>query len=552
MAKKAAAQQPVERLELDYQLAELPSSQHRAGLAGLVLMVKWLARQGTNKGICELTRLDALGATLKINEAGLEALFNEVYGAYQEDREYPQPFKNKAPIREETRTVTDPKTGKTKTKVMHIYTLPVPKGAFLADLDPSADGNKGIWVKLWRDMIWNIFRGVPATRKPFEDRAEGKHSDDAAKTWNDLTQPLNFSVDLPSTYFIGAQANNAENVPFKDRARFQFLLHFWPFAAQTYIPALINNEGERDFVGYALAIPDVANLEWFCEELPQALKHNRGVELSGYRPRDSIVDLAVESALDILSLLRARIATHQGAQATGELVLGIDVVHVEKQGNVIKVLGTSRLDPEASMIDEYARLRHSLWNPLFRKQRLLNLINEREWYTGFETIFSRLPHEQSIGNKNFRRDARESFKDEIETTNEESNKTMMDANAFDDIEQKEPGIAPTLTCEELIYRLVGTYINRKLKNKYQLEWSSVKGDAKKQGEYEASKEKVARDAFLAVRSRTGADFADYFASTLCSVPQHMAEKHFQTIARALHEDTDKVRTLTMLALSARG
>jgi CRISPR-associated protein Cmx8 len=182
----------------------------------------------------------------------------------------------------------------------------------------------------------------------------------------------------------------------------------------------------------------------------------------------------------------------------------------------------------------------------------LNLINEREWYAGFEMIFSRLPYEQSIGNKNFRRDARESFKDEIETTNEEANRTMMDAEEPDDIEQKESGSAPALTCEELIYRLVGTYINRKLKNKYQQEWSSVKGDAKKQGEYEANKEKIARDAFLAVRSRTGADFADYFASTLCSVPQHMAEKHFQTIARALHEDTDKVRTLTMLALSARG
>ena len=31
-------------LELDYQLAELPSSQHRAGLAGLVLMVDWLKK----------------------------------------------------------------------------------------------------------------------------------------------------------------------------------------------------------------------------------------------------------------------------------------------------------------------------------------------------------------------------------------------------------------------------------------------------------------------------------------------------------------------------
>src|SRR5436305_10705698 len=98
MAKKKIAQ-TTEVLELNYQLAELPSSQHRAGLAGLVLMARWLERQGTNKGSCELIRLDELGATLRMNEHGLEALFDEVYGAYKEDREYPQPFKNKAPLR---------------------------------------------------------------------------------------------------------------------------------------------------------------------------------------------------------------------------------------------------------------------------------------------------------------------------------------------------------------------------------------------------------------------------------------------------------------------
>ena len=49
----------IEVLELDYNLAELPSSQHRAGLAGLVLMVQWLKRQGAHKGICEITQLAA-------------------------------------------------------------------------------------------------------------------------------------------------------------------------------------------------------------------------------------------------------------------------------------------------------------------------------------------------------------------------------------------------------------------------------------------------------------------------------------------------------------
>jgi CRISPR-associated protein Cmx8 len=554
MAKKAAIQ-PVELLELDYQLAELPSSQHRAGLAGLVLMVKWLARQGTNRGICELARLDALGATLSINEAGLEALFNELFAASLEKQEEPKLRKKKStgadipPLGVVTRDVV--KRGKTETKTFYIYPVYKPKGALIANLDPTAKGLDGIWVKLWRSMYFSIIRGRDKQRLPFKARAENEHTDDAAKAWDALCQPTSYSVKMPSTFFIGAQDSNAEDVPFKDRAKHQFLLNFWPYVAQIYVPRIVNNEGEIKPNGFAIAIPDVSDLAWFCEEFPNVLR-NRGSELAGYLPRDCMVDLPIEGALDTLRVLRERVIVLEGERATGTLVLGVDVIHVDKPGDSVEIKGVTRIDPEASMIDEYARLRHSLWSPLFRKQRLLNLINERKWYAGFETMFSRLPYEQTIGDKHFRRDARESFKDGIETTNEEANKTMTDAEELDDIEQKESGSDPALTFEELIYRLVGTYINRKLKNKYQLEWSSVKGDAKKQGEYEASKEKIARDAFLAVRSRTGADFADYFASTLCSVPQHMAEKHFQTIAQALHEDTDKVRTLTMLALSARG
>src|SRR5712692_2941991 len=148
----------IEVLELDYNLAELPSSQHRAGLAGLVLMVQWLKRQGAYKGICDITQLDVHGATLRINQEGLAALFDEVYAASKEEQDRSQPLKNKQkeivpPLREETRTEVDPKSGKEKTKTVYVYPVVIPKGAFLVQLDPSATGDKGIWIKLWRDVI---------------------------------------------------------------------------------------------------------------------------------------------------------------------------------------------------------------------------------------------------------------------------------------------------------------------------------------------------------------------------------------------------------------
>ncbi len=111
--------------------------------------------------------------------------------------------------------------------------------------------------------------------------------------------------------------------------------------------------------------------------------------------------------------------------------------------------------------------------------------------------------------------------------------------------------ASAISEEALVYRMVGVYLSRKLKSKYQLEWKSVKDNPAKRSDYDEMREKLAREAFLAVRSRTGQDFIDYFASTICSVSQTMREPRFVALTRALLEDTDKVRTLTLLALSAR-
>jgi CRISPR-associated protein Cmx8 len=89
LAKTKAKPAEIEVLTLNYQLAELPSSQHRAGLAGVALIYRWLKRDPnfqaklTDGMICQLTE-SSEGATLEINQAGLEALFDEAYGATSE------------------------------------------------------------------------------------------------------------------------------------------------------------------------------------------------------------------------------------------------------------------------------------------------------------------------------------------------------------------------------------------------------------------------------------------------------------------------------------
>lgn len=527
-------------LKLEYSLAELPSSQHRSGLAGLVMVVRWLQRKALPSGcVCRVTRCDARGAAFEFDQAGLRALFDEVYSASYEEQSRDAPLKNPRTkqvvpyLRTELVERQDKRTGKPATKEVYVYRVVVPRGSFLLDVDPSRTGENGAWIKLWRDMIWSILRGVPATRTPFEARAEHVSASDATEAWELLTgKEADGSVRLPSTYFIGAMESTAESVPFRDRARFQFLLHYWPLVAQVYVPATIDRDGKSQFKGYAVAVCDVADLQTFCGELEPLLKE-RGTEMRGYRPREAVVELALESALDLMRRLSARLAVRKEFDRTSDLVLGVDVFHLEKRGNNVTLLGSGRVTPRRQMLDEYDRVRAAYSDSTFRTVRIGSVLAERPWHAGFEVIFKALPYERFLGREAlwFRRDAR---------------------RAFDEREGERSGnLNETDTrVEKLVYDFVGTFVRRRLESKYQLKWAEVKDDPKRKASYEEKKEKVAKEAFLAIRSRSGEDFVAYFSSTLGSVPQFLKEDDFAFLARALRDRTEEMRTLTLLALSA--
>jgi CRISPR-associated protein Cmx8 len=83
----------------------------------------------------------------------------------------------------------------------------------------------------------------------------------------------------------------------------------------------------------------------------------------------------------------------------------------------------------------------------------------------------------------------------------------------------------------------------------------VKGKGEgKEKDYNDKKAKIAREAFLAVRSRTGMAFISYFTGTICSVSQWLNRDSYLKIAGVLTSDNEtqieRVRSLTLLALSA--
>ena len=553
----------MEKLILNYQLAELPSAQHRAGLAGLILAINELKLQDwfledKDKPVIK-GKTEEYSAEIELNLEGLKALFDLVYDSFLEERSTTNKIKNSKEIKEEE--VADPKTGKTKKVKRYYYDVVTPTGAFLAPWDKSSEKqNEGIWIKLWRSMMWSILRGIPTTRNPYNNRVgDKKYSQDAEDIWQELNNS-DKTNDQKSQFYLGALATNSEYVPVKDRAKYQFLLHFTPLVMQVYCPASLKLDGDRELNGYALAIPDVANLKKFCSSFRKVIEsRTRSSDKFKYLPRDAVIDLVEESALDFM-LLENAIARETGSQRIARTILGVEVIHAEKIGNSIKIRSINYVEPIRETLNRYEQIRKEYWCPWFRKQRLLNLVRQKPAWYEFDDLLSRAPRQwlnkekltkTGIDKSNlyFSHDAQAFFRVEVfEKFNGDKVKAMT---------QK------VRDTEVIVYSVCQSYVLGKLKNKYDLEWK--KGTDKQNGyptnsktkakvpqsDYDDKKHKIANEAFLAVRSRTEKQvFVDYFVSSLYPF---IKEKEFAQFAQVLFDDKEwkKIRALTLLALASQ-
>ncbi len=534
-----------DELELKYELSELPSAQHRAGLAGLVLIVQYLQQnipwfRERENVVLELLNLNEFSVSLKLNLQGLQAIFDLIYQADTQERSTEKKIKNYTRI-EEFEVLDKKDKTKTKTKLVkkYFYNVIVPRGAFLKDWDESEEG---LWIKLWRDMLWNIVRGVPATRNPFNYRVDGaSYSQDVQKMWEELQDP-NKITGQSSSFYLGAMATNAENIPTKDKVRYQFLLQFWVFVTQIYCPAILDKDGKREVAGYALAIPDVANLKNFYTLFRKVLKA-RDTTKWGYLPSQALIDLPEQGALDLFLSLRERIATESDDPRLKKMILGVEIIHAQKVGNNVKIYSTTTVEPIIDLIAEYERIKKYYWCPWFRKQRLINLFQEQPEsnnlqhyqqkiypWTDFDAVLSRIPRKW-LQDKYFSHDARQLFEQEVEIKM-----------------KKEIRDYPSI-----VYKICQSYVLSKLESKYKMKWQNGKpfkdNKPTKEEEFNDKKHKIANEAFLAVRSRTENQvFIDYFVSTFQG---YVKEDEFVDFVNALYNETSQIRAITLLALSSQ-
>jgi hypothetical protein len=584
----------VEAVTLTFDLHELPTAQHRAGLAGLIFQIDAMGKQGYRRDakLVPDVKVKATSATITFTRESMQGVFDELYAAksVQVIVATKWPGETKPKPGDHFIEKKDPKTGELKKQPGFAYDVVQPQAPALKR---HLEAGREAWLELWRQMLWAIPRGGNnvRSRAPFIDLANGRPCGEGATTW---TQIVDFQKLLEQSQFktapisgalmLGAQAVNAEGVPFSGRVDHNLLLHFWQLVVLTFVPQVVNKKDAKvERVGYVLAIPDVADLEHFRHEFPEILQ-GLEAEASEYTPPRAKLDLPDQAALEVFRKLRdsaikaadgsadgsgvadsaqraedvrgqsktshgrlpnqrravrvdrlstfKALAADRAATEWGRSVRAVESYHMFKLGNNVKLLSFSRVANRIGLVSEYERITKHFRSPLFRAARFRALILDRPWHWGMVDLFAEYPHSYFLEGEDtpkylphFGRDARDLF-----NAYQQEIRDMKPEEMDQDEKLKHLGT--------IVRNLMVSYVNRKAAKKLMLDWDDPKDfkilevDGRKRkvprdADVEKFREKQRRvcdDAFLQMRSRHDEDFVAFFADSICAVPHFFDNK----------------------------
>jgi hypothetical protein len=585
----------VEEITLTYDLHELPTAQHRAGLAGLIFQIDAMGRDGyrrAEKLVPVVKELTATSAKISFTPDSMQGVFNELYAAKLVEvvvaTKWPGEAKPKPGVYFVSKK--DPKSGEVKEVPGFAYDVVQPQAPALMR---HLKGGREAWLELWRQMLWAIPRGGNnvRSRAPFIDLANERPCGEGAAAWVllvDFQRGLaksRFKTDpISGALLLGAQAVNAEGVPFSGRVDHNLLLHFWQLVVLTFVPQTVSKkDGKVERIGYVLAIPDVADLIDFRATFPEILQ---GLEAKDpkHTPTKARLDLPVQAGLETLRRLRdearkaaeaalnapkdadrARkaeitseiaeasaqplrsgkrgnrvagrsplqsLAREKAAGEWGSCVRAVETYHMFKLGNNVKLLSFSRVVDRPGLDEDYRTIVERYRSPLFLAGLIRALLDQRPRHWGMIDLFAEYPHHFFL---------------EIEgETPKYLPRFGRDAKTLFAIHQQEvQGMTPDEMIEDedatykrlgnIVRNMVASYVNRRAAKKLNINWDDfkiVEKDGKKrrvppkdhEDRYVDQQRRVCDDAFLQIRSRHDEEFVTFFSDSMLSVPHYFDGK----------------------------
>ena len=537
MAKKKLETQP-ESITIRYDLHELPTAQHKAGLAGLLLQIESMSERravGALPRECQVPEVveHAVSfARIRFTKRSVQDLFDDLYAA-QTDGKRVRPV--------------------------------------LSFLRPFMDDGKESWHRLHSDVLQYILRVQPQSWNVWKRRAKGEaYEESDFDPWRAVlsasdSRPSTVSVvAVKGTTFIGSQAVNAEKIRFCDLPHHALLLHFWPLVSRIFVPEeiaqnKITKQWEYTFRGYVVAVPEVSDISTFCDAYKIALSE-LSPKTRRKRPADSIVSLPAQGSLEFLRQLSELAERRVLKERPSRYVASVDYFYMLRSGQNCKILTHGRVPHLGKLLERYTGIRSNYHNPLFQCCYLLAALQEKPWFADFdaplaEREWSFFVH--STQDKHNTPLAMTMFASEVERRFQligDNHKTLEESRMLD---------LTTIpdAVDRLVYELVGKYVREQASAKAQAKGKISKDDPQWWTKAAEELRDVSSKLFLELRSRNGDDFVRHFTTTLGSVPQWLDNDRYLVVAAALmriHAEgtgenrfrtRDDVKILTLLALS---
>lgn len=357
------------RYTLCYDLATLPTVQHRAGLGGLTFLLRFLEEQARGDDERVDFRVEGARLTLTLTPPSFLALFEELYRSM---------------------TVTRTKTFPSRVEVYQDWR---PAGRWLYfDLKPDAEeailAGEDAWHKLWQDSLWQTFRRIAATRNVFA-QSKAKVVDDFWTAFQERPEGKKPMMEIASTIYVGAQNRNAEGVRFEGDPEEVFLLHFSQVLAQPYRAVGVDSLGRTVWPGTLWVFPDPKDLERFVID-GRALLATKTSRDAAFRDR-SRMTMPEEAALGLLAQWLAN------TRASGRVSLqGVYCAHLDQQGNSVNLLYSTYLAADRKPIDAYENCVRKMKSFPLRRLLLSNLLNDRPLHKGAAKALVSLPKEIAL------------------------------------------------------------------------------------------------------------------------------------------------------------
>ena len=554
-----------ESVLVSWSLSDLPTAQHKAGLAGLFVYVCKMPEFITDPNTLFPTveSVSPLELSVRFTQASLTALLDSVYAGEKHPVKVKQKWQGRTPVEEKTEAVEE--NGQQRQVKFFVYEVVRPRAELISHWLGGDGENR--WVVLWRDAVRGVLRAGGNTEKIYEFTSKGESptekSGDLKELWSGLVaaarERRRAAKPVPTSMFIGAESKSAERVDFKGEVHHNLILHLWPFVSPVYVPRAVQRKSGQWVTrnsGFVMAVPEVAHLTDFRELIDVHWRRLQGSDdNSSYRPPKSLIDTVVEGGMDFLHSLAIDRLKDMDEGYFFSTVPQVELYHLEKRGNSVRMLAAETLRPSGEVLKKFDQIRMSRarLNAMFKRLLLRNLLDGLPWYArAAETLFTRFPVELFIRSdksprfaQNFGSSAREQFK--LKERNDMSEQ---------------------INIARKVYDIVGEYVAKRAEKRSgvkrdelpkkdgKVDWSTPSAKTK---DYLEAREKMATDAFLAIRGRNSEEFVDYFVGSICAVPQFMGtkgispEQGFIAMSDALHESESKrteMKNLTMLALCA--